>query len=106
VNAAMGLLNSEATGSWSETKNPRLVRTLSHLGAAICVTASTSVLAMSFTIRGSRTVCAEDRCYCADVATCSVSLLNFETAACAAVADLAVVAASATDGSALSSAVA
>ena len=53
--------NSEATGFWSGTKNPRWVRTLSHLGAAICITASTSVLARSFTTRGSRTVCAEDR---------------------------------------------
>ena len=46
---------------WSGTKNPRWARTLSHLGAAICITASTSVLARSFTTRGSRTVCAEDR---------------------------------------------
>ena len=53
--------NSEATGSWSGSKNPRWVRTLSHLGAAICITASTSVLATSFTTRGSHTVCAEDR---------------------------------------------
>ena len=53
--------NSVATGSWSGTKNPRWGRTLSHLGAAICITASTSVLARSFTTRGSRTVCAEDR---------------------------------------------
>jgi hypothetical protein len=53
--------NSGATASWSRTKNPRWVRTLSHLGAAICITASTSVPARSFTIRGSRTVCAEDR---------------------------------------------
>jgi hypothetical protein len=53
--------NSEATGSWSGTKNPRWVRTLSHLGAAICITASTSVLARSFTTRGARTVCAENR---------------------------------------------
>ena len=53
--------NSEATGFWSGTKNPRWVRTLSHLGAAICITASTSVLARSFTTRGSRTACAEDR---------------------------------------------
>jgi hypothetical protein len=53
--------DSVATGSWSGTKNPRWVRTLSHLGAAICITASTSVLARSFTTRGSRTVCAEDR---------------------------------------------
>jgi hypothetical protein len=53
--------NSEATGSWSGTKNSRWVRTLSHLGEAICITASTSVLARSFTTRGSRTVCAEDR---------------------------------------------
>ena len=53
--------NGEATASCSGTKNPRWVRTLSHLGAAICITASTSVLARSFTTRGSRTVCAEDR---------------------------------------------
>ncbi|HWS66288.1 MAG TPA: hypothetical protein VN325_26295 [Steroidobacteraceae bacterium] len=53
--------NSEATGSWSGTKNPRWVHTLSHLGAAICITASTSVLARSFITRGSLTVCAEDR---------------------------------------------
>ena len=53
--------NSEATGFWSGTKNPRWVRTLSHRGAAICITASTSVLARSFTTRGSRTVCVEDR---------------------------------------------
>jgi len=49
------------TVSWSGTKNPRWVRTLSHLGADICITASTSVLARSFTTRGSGTVCAEDR---------------------------------------------
>jgi hypothetical protein len=54
-------VDSEATGFWSGTKNPRWVRTLSHLGAAICITASTSVPAGSFTTRGSRTVCAEDR---------------------------------------------
>jgi hypothetical protein len=53
--------NSEATGFWSGTKNRRWVRTLSHPGAAICITASTSVLARSFTTRGSRTVCTEDR---------------------------------------------
>ncbi len=53
--------NSEVTGSWSGTRNPRWARTLSHLGAAICITASTSVLARSFTTRGSRTACAEDR---------------------------------------------
>jgi hypothetical protein len=53
--------NSEAIGSWSGTTNPRWVRTLSHLGAAICITASTSVLARSFTTRDLRTVCAEDR---------------------------------------------
>ena len=53
--------DSVATGSWSGTKNPRWVRTLSHLGAAICITASTSVLARSFTTRGSHTVCAEGR---------------------------------------------
>jgi hypothetical protein len=34
---------------------------LSHLGAAICITASTSVLARSFITQGSRTVCEEDR---------------------------------------------
>jgi hypothetical protein len=54
-------VNSEATGYWSGAKNPRWVRTLSRLGAAICITASTSVLARSLTTRGSRTVCAEDR---------------------------------------------
>ena len=53
--------NSEATGCWLGTRNPRWVRTLSHLGAAICITASTSAPARSFTTRGSRTVCAEDR---------------------------------------------
>jgi hypothetical protein len=49
------------TGSWSGTKNPRWVRTLSHLGAATCITASTSALARSFTTRGTPTVCAADR---------------------------------------------
>jgi hypothetical protein len=53
--------NSKATGYWSGAKNPRWVRTLSHPGAAICITASTSVLARSFITRGSRTVCAEGR---------------------------------------------
>ena len=53
--------NSEATGSWSGTRSPRWVRTLSHPGAAICITASTSALARSFTTRRSRTVCVEDR---------------------------------------------
>ena len=53
--------NSKATGYWSGTKNPRWARTLSHTGSAICITASTSVLARSFITRGSRTVCAEDR---------------------------------------------
>jgi hypothetical protein len=53
--------NSEATGYWSGAKNPRWVRTLSHPGVAICITASTLVLARSFITRGSRTVCAEDR---------------------------------------------
>jgi hypothetical protein len=53
--------NSEVTGYWSGTKNPRWVRTLSHPAAAICITASTSVLARSFTTRGTHTVCAEDR---------------------------------------------
>jgi hypothetical protein len=53
--------NSDATSYWSGTKNPRWVRTLSHPGAAICITASTSVLARSFITRGSRTVCAEER---------------------------------------------
>jgi hypothetical protein len=51
--------NSEATGYGSKP-NPRWLRTLSHPGAAVCITAST-VLARSFTIRGSRTLCAEDR---------------------------------------------
>jgi hypothetical protein len=49
------------TGSWWAIKNPRWVRTLSHLGAAICITASTSALARSFTTRGARPVCAEER---------------------------------------------
>jgi hypothetical protein len=53
-------MNSEATGYGSKPKNPPWLRTLSHPGAAICVTAST-VLARSFTIRRSRTPCAEDR---------------------------------------------
>jgi hypothetical protein len=53
--------NSEAAGYWSGTKNPRWVRTLSHPGAAICITASTSVVARSFITRASHTVCAEDR---------------------------------------------
>jgi hypothetical protein len=53
--------NSETTGYWSGTKNPHWVRTLSHPGAAICITVSTSALARSFTTRGLRTVCAEDR---------------------------------------------
>jgi hypothetical protein len=44
--------------------------------------------------------------YCAVVATRSVSILNFEIATCAAVPDLAVAAASGTDGRELSSAVA
>ena len=52
---------SDATAFWSATKNPRWVRTLSHPGAAIYIMASTSVLARSFTTRGSRTVCTEDR---------------------------------------------
>jgi len=53
--------NAEATGFWSEPKNPRWVRTLSHLGAAVYITASTSVLARSFTAWGSPTVCAGDQ---------------------------------------------
>jgi len=53
--------NTEATGTWSGIKNPRWVRTLSHLGAAICITASPSALARSFTTRGARTVCAGER---------------------------------------------
>ena len=53
--------NSEVTGYWSGTKNPRWVRTLSHPAAAICITASTSVLARSFTAWGSPTVCAGDQ---------------------------------------------
>ncbi len=32
--------NSEATGFWSGTRNRRWVRTLSHPGAAICITAA------------------------------------------------------------------
>jgi hypothetical protein len=50
-----------ATGFWSESHNPRWVRTLSRVGAAICITAPRSVLARSFITRGSRTACAEDR---------------------------------------------
>jgi len=53
--------NSEATGFWSGTKNPRWVRTLSRRALVICITASTSVLARSFTTRGSRAVCAGDQ---------------------------------------------
>jgi hypothetical protein len=53
--------NSEAIGYWSGTKNSCWVRTLSRPGAAVCITASTSVLARSFTTRGSRKVCAEER---------------------------------------------
>jgi hypothetical protein len=53
--------NSEATGYRPGAKNPRWVRTLSHTGAAIGITASTSLLATSFTTRGLRTACAEDR---------------------------------------------
>ena len=53
--------NSEATGFWWGTKNPRWVRTLSRRGAVICIMASTSELARSFTTRDSPTVCAEDR---------------------------------------------
>jgi hypothetical protein len=53
--------NSEASAFWSITKNPLWVRTLSHHGTAIYIMASTSALARSFTTRGSRTVCAEDR---------------------------------------------
>ena len=53
--------NSEAIGYWSGTRNPRWVSSLSHPGAAICITASDSVLERSFTTRGAGTVCAEDR---------------------------------------------
>lgn len=53
--------NSETTAFWSGIKSPRWDRTLSHPGAAIYITASTSVLAGLFTTRGSRTVCIEDR---------------------------------------------
>lgn len=53
--------HSEATSYWSGTRNPRWVRTLSHPGAAVRITTSTSALAKSFTTRGSRTVCAEGR---------------------------------------------
>ena len=52
---------SEAAGFWSETKSPPWVRTLSRRGLVICITASTSVLARSFTTRGSRMVCAGDQ---------------------------------------------
>jgi hypothetical protein len=53
--------NPEATAFWSATKNPRWARTLSPPGAAIYIMASTSVLARSFTTRGSRAVCTGDR---------------------------------------------
>jgi hypothetical protein len=53
--------NSRETGYWPVAKNPRWVRTLSHPGAAICITASTLVRGRSFTTPGSRTVCTEDR---------------------------------------------
>jgi hypothetical protein len=53
--------NSRETGYWPGAENPSWVRTLSHPGRAICITAPTSVLARPFTTRGSRTVCAEDR---------------------------------------------
>jgi hypothetical protein len=53
--------NSEATGRWAGSENLRWARTLSHPGAANCITASTLVLAGSFSTRGSRTVCAADR---------------------------------------------
>jgi hypothetical protein len=51
----------EASGYWSGTQNTRWVRTLARPDAAIRVTASTSVLARSFTTRDSRTVRAEGR---------------------------------------------
>jgi hypothetical protein len=35
--------NAELTGSWSGTKNPRWVRTLSHLGASLQYFARSSV---------------------------------------------------------------
>jgi hypothetical protein len=41
--------------------HPRWVRTLSHLGSSICITASPSALARSFATRGARTVRAEER---------------------------------------------
>jgi hypothetical protein len=53
--------HSEATSYWSGSRNPRWVRTVSHPGAAVCITTSTSALAKSFTTRGSRTGCAEGR---------------------------------------------
>ena len=52
---------SAQTGSWSRTKNLSWVRTLSYRAEAICITASTSALAKSFTTRGSRTDCVADR---------------------------------------------
>jgi hypothetical protein len=53
--------HSEVIGYWSGPKYPRWVRTLSHPDAATCIMVSTSVLARSFTTRGSRTVRAADR---------------------------------------------
>jgi len=53
-------MSASTWAAMTPTKNRRWVRTLSHPGAATCITAST-VLARSFTIRGSRTVCAEGR---------------------------------------------
>ena len=57
----MSVCTSVATAYWSGTKSPRWVRALSHPGAAICITASTSVLARSFITQGSRALRAEDR---------------------------------------------
>jgi hypothetical protein len=46
---------------WPRTENPRWIRTLTIGDAASCITASTSVLARSFTTRDARAVCAEGR---------------------------------------------
>jgi len=51
--------NSEATGSWSGTRSPRWVRISSRPVADICITEYIWAIARLFTIRDSRTVCAE-----------------------------------------------
>jgi hypothetical protein len=74
-----------------------------------------SMIALGHDLRVSRQLCVPDDVirsktrpygYCADFATRSVSTRNFETAACAAVSDSAVVGDFAIDGSSLPSAVA